>query len=187
MAGCCHRRAALCSGTWRTLQCPEVCACVRGFDAVSVLRQHLRKLPDALHVRDIVAVANVARLSEQLRCDLQDAGVSLLDCASPKPSAADISLVVELMKFVHRHPPPASLCLVSSDNDFAKVLQFLGRNDYNVVLVHGNLASRSLRSAASTAISWELLAIQMQKLGKQHTHSSNLPSTLPSRHRRPQL
>eukprot|EP00842_Homolaphlyctis_polyrhiza_P001342 jgi/Hompol1/2208/HPOL_002861-RA len=67
---------------------------VRGFDAIRRLKESLQPLK----VRSIIAVGNVARLTNDLRRELTEAGVSLLDCVSPKASAADMAIVVEMLK-----------------------------------------------------------------------------------------
>ncbi|KAH6570243.1 hypothetical protein BASA60_007847 [Batrachochytrium salamandrivorans] len=124
---------------------------IRGFDLIYKLKESVRPTK----VRRILAVGNVSRIQESQRVDLQNAGVELHDCASPKPSASDMTIVVEMLKFVYFNPPPAPICLLSSDSDFSKVLNFLSSVSYEVVVIHSSNVSSALLQAASRTITWE--------------------------------
>ena len=76
---------------------------VRTYDLVSNLktvlaRLHIAKTGQALQVLDIYAIGNLKIISDSTRKELQDCGVLTLDVASGKPSAADMSIMVEVMK-----------------------------------------------------------------------------------------
>ena len=59
---------------------------------------HQKHLGNTYRFIEIFAVGNLKQISDSTRKELQDSGVVTIDCASAKPSAADISLLIEIMK-----------------------------------------------------------------------------------------
>ncbi|KAJ3330177.1 hypothetical protein HDU76_006261 [Blyttiomyces sp. JEL0837] len=105
-------------------------------------------------LRDIVAVGSTMNMSSYLRLQLQESGVVMLDCASNKKNAADMSIMGEILKFTFFNKPPFRIYLISSDRDFAKTLHLLDGFGYFVTLIHGPSVTESLRSAAREAYEW---------------------------------
>ncbi|KAJ3211850.1 hypothetical protein HDU67_004231 [Dinochytrium kinnereticum] len=87
-------------------------------------------------IKDIVAVSAVDRMAPTIRNQLQESGVVMLDCASGKASAADMAIMVEILK------------------DFAKVLNQLDAFGYEVILIHQPNVPDALLAAAKEAYNW---------------------------------
>ncbi|KAL2913558.1 hypothetical protein HK105_207018 [Polyrhizophydium stewartii] len=132
---------------------------VRGFELVRCIKEALKL---AL-VRNIVAVCNVSRFEAGLRTELQSAGVTLIDCASTKPSASDMAIVTELLKFTFDTRPPATIVLISSDTDFSKVLCFLTSVGYETVLVHGRQVSPALLHSVGRTVAWDAIVSDVRR------------------------
>ena len=65
----------------------------------SLLQQiHQKNFGYVYQYLEIIAVGNLKQIPDITRKELQDSGVVTIDCASGKPSAADISLLIEIMK-----------------------------------------------------------------------------------------
>lgn len=82
-------------------------------------------------------------------------------------NSADRSLLVDLMYWVSRNPPPAHLFLISGDRDFASILHRLRMNNYNILLASPESAPSVLCSAASIMWHWHAL-IRGENLTGKH-------------------
>jgi hypothetical protein len=82
-------------------------------------------------------------------------------------NSADRSLLVDLMYWVSRNPPPAHLFLISGDRDFASILHRLRMNNYNILLASPESAPGVLCSAASIMWHWHAL-IRGENLTGKH-------------------
>ncbi|RKO94014.1 hypothetical protein BDK51DRAFT_25724 [Blyttiomyces helicus] len=92
-----------------------------GYTVVRRIRDYITTISPST-ITNFLAVCSI-RTFNQTRCkELEDSGVSLINCASSKDSAADITLMFELMKFVHAHRAPAEVVLISGDRDFGKAV-----------------------------------------------------------------
>ena len=100
---------------------------------------------------DLISVANISTLPKAIRRDLSNSNVILMDCASDKESGSDLSLVVEIMKFVYRYKPPARIVIVSNDWDFHKVIAFLDFVGYEVISVVREKVGCLLRAPCSVS------------------------------------
>nr|KAJ3418302.1 hypothetical protein HK105_000074 [Polyrhizophydium stewartii] len=143
---------------------------VRGFELVRCIKEALKL---AL-VRNIVAVCNVSRFEAGLRTELQSAGVTLIDCASTKPSASDMAIVTELLKFTFDTRPPATIVLISSDTDFSKVLCFLTSVGYETVLVHGRQVSPALLHSVGRTVAWDAIVSDFQSMQQMEQALSDM-------------
>ena len=74
---------------------------------------------------NITAIGNPSCLASQTMLELQDSGVALQLCTSGKPSAADITILGEIMKTIYINRPPYCIVLISGDRDFSKILNYL--------------------------------------------------------------
>eukprot|EP00122_Pirum_gemmata_P014237 Pgem_evm1s13271 len=84
-----------------------------------------------------IALGSAEKVNKITRSGLQKSGCVFIDCASPKKSAADIYLIVEIWKFTQWNPPPYSIILITGDSDFApiiSVLQHTFHYDVHVIL-----------------------------------------------------
>eukprot|EP01113_Clastostelium_recurvatum_P022384 TRINITY_DN2669_c0_g1_i2.p1 TRINITY_DN2669_c0_g1~~TRINITY_DN2669_c0_g1_i2.p1 ORF type:complete len:922 (+),score=223.04 TRINITY_DN2669_c0_g1_i2:122-2887(+) len=124
---------------------------VRGTTVVSAIRK--LSLRHGL-LRNISAVGNLKSIKEELRIELQGSAVLMHDVPSGKPSAADIAILVELLKLVCDSKPPHKIILISGDRDFSNVLNVLVFRGYEVILIHLPQVSDILKSAATQSIEW---------------------------------
>lgn len=72
-------------------------------------------------------------------------------------NSADRSLLVDLMYWVSKNPPPAHLLLISGDRDFAGILHRLRMSNYNILLASPDSAPNVLCSAATLMWQWSSL------------------------------
>lgn len=72
-------------------------------------------------------------------------------------NSADRSLLVDLMYWVSKNPPPAHLFLISGDRDFAGILHRLRMSNYNILLASPDSAPNVLCSAATIMWHWSSL------------------------------
>lgn len=72
-------------------------------------------------------------------------------------NSADRSLLVDLMYWVSRNPPPAHVFLISGDRDFAGILHRLRMNNYNILLASPESAPSVLCSASNIMWQWSSL------------------------------
>ncbi|KAJ3107626.1 hypothetical protein HDU97_003620 [Phlyctochytrium planicorne] len=115
---------------------------------------HDETLRQRRYLKDIIAVCSIDRLNPGLRTQLQDSGVVMQDCASGKPSAADMAIMVELLKFTYYTKPPFRIYLISGDSDFAKIVHQLDHFGYEVVLIHQSRVPTVLLTAAAESYYW---------------------------------
>lgn len=103
----------------------------------------------------ITAHGNTQSINHGARTDLQQSGVHLVDVPPSRKEAADKALLVDMLMFAMDHPPPATLILITGDQDFAPGMSKLKHRGYDVVLVHPRNARDSLKASASMLQSWE--------------------------------
>ncbi|KIS72113.1 uncharacterized protein UMAG_00535 [Mycosarcoma maydis] len=119
----------------------------------------------------------------QLRSELQGCGVSLIDTPkSGRKDVADKMMITDLLAYAIDQPAPATVVLISGDRDFAYPLGILRNRGYNVVLVTPPIgAVPILEASANAVLSWrqDVLGIQTNKDGKQHSSYTNNASGLP--------
>lgn len=72
-------------------------------------------------------------------------------------NSADRSLLLDLMYWVSKNPPPAHLLLISGDRDFAGILHRLRMSNYNILLASPDSAPNVLCSAATIMWQWSSL------------------------------
>ncbi|KAJ1547961.1 hypothetical protein HK096_008343, partial [Nowakowskiella sp. JEL0078] len=109
----------------------ENCQIPRGMSGYKVVRNiktFIRSKKAIL--ADIFAIGNVERLSSSVRIELEGAGVILQNVSCGKPSAADITILTEITKFVFENRPPHIIVLISGDRDFSKILSWLENVQY---------------------------------------------------------
>ncbi|TKY73874.1 Meiosis arrest female protein 1-like [Spatholobus suberectus] len=88
----------------------------------------------------------------------------------PGKNSADRFLLVDLMDWVSRNPPPAHLFLISGDGDFAGILHRLRMNNYNILLASPRQAPDVLCSAATIIWQWSSLVKGEYLSGKHFNH-----------------
>ncbi|PKI58597.1 hypothetical protein CRG98_020986 [Punica granatum] len=90
-------------------------------------------------------------------------------------NSADRSLLLDLLYWVSRNPPPAHLFLISGDRDFAGILHRLRMNNYNILLASLDNAPGVLCSAASIMWHWNSMIRGEDLIGKLYNQPPDGP------------
>ncbi|KAH6833761.1 hypothetical protein C2S53_009770 [Perilla frutescens var. hirtella] len=106
---------------------------------------------------EITAFGDVMQISRTNQEALSATGINLTHVPSGGKNSADRSLLVDLMYWVSKNPPPAHLLLISGDRDFAGILHRLRMSNYNVLLASPDSAPNVLCSAATIMWHWSSL------------------------------
>ncbi|KAL8473761.1 hypothetical protein ACS0TY_030566 [Phlomoides rotata] len=105
----------------------------------------------------ITAFGDVMQISRTNQEALSSTGINLTHVPSGGKNSADRSLLVDLMYWVSRNPPPAHIFLISGDRDFAGILHRLRMNNYNILLASPDSAPSVLCSASTIMWQWSSL------------------------------
>lgn len=112
---------------------------------------------------------------EVLRSELQASGVTLTDCphvgkkeiadkrmlgttcthCSSFPFLTYLTFTVDMFTYVIDIPPPATVIVISGDQDFAHAIAILGLRSYRVVVIAPDQASQNLLLQASDLVPWK--------------------------------
>ncbi|KAG6394556.1 hypothetical protein SASPL_145145 [Salvia splendens] len=103
---------------------------------------------------EITAFGDVMQISRTNQEALSATGINLTHVPSGGKNSADRSLLVDLMYWVSKNPPPAHLLLISGDRDFAGILHRLRMSNYNILLASPDSAPSVLCSAATIMWHW---------------------------------
>ncbi|KAL1536654.1 hypothetical protein AAHA92_29269 [Salvia divinorum] len=106
---------------------------------------------------EITAFGDVMQISRTNQEALSATGINLTHVPSGGKNSADRSLLVDLMYWVSKNPPPAHLLLISGDRDFAGILHRLRMSNYNILLASPDSAPSVLCSAATIMWHWSSL------------------------------
>ncbi|XP_042030645.1 uncharacterized protein LOC121777447 isoform X2 [Salvia splendens] len=108
---------------------------------------------------EITAFGDVMQISRTNQEALSATGINLTHVPSVVggKNSADRSLLVDLMYWVSKNPPPAHLLLISGDRDFAGILHRLRMSNYNILLASPDSAPSVLCSAATIMWHWSSL------------------------------
>ncbi|XP_057766118.1 uncharacterized protein LOC130986669 [Salvia miltiorrhiza] len=106
---------------------------------------------------EITAFGDVMQISRTNQEALSATGINLTHVPSGGKNSADRSLLVDLMYWVSKNPPPAHLLLISGDRDFAGILHRLRMSNYNILLASPDSAPNVLCSAATIMWHWSSL------------------------------
>ncbi|KAJ3049758.1 hypothetical protein HK097_009234, partial [Rhizophlyctis rosea] len=85
-----------CMIAWDIENCP-IPTGMTGAEAVRRVKDKILR-PTNLQLRDFIAVGDVEKLDRTKRSELQASGLTMIDCASTKKSAADIAIMLEIWK-----------------------------------------------------------------------------------------
>ncbi|KAJ3325446.1 hypothetical protein HDV06_004305 [Boothiomyces sp. JEL0866] len=146
----------------------------RGYTVVQQLKQL------GLKLTNIHAIGNSNQLSASTRGELEESGVSILHVSSGKSAAADIAILVEIMKLIHFTGAPHTIVLITGDRDFSKILNLLETWQYTCILIyHGNI-SPVLLNSCSRLLKWTdvLYGTHQPIAGSSPTRSQNVERKL---------
>ncbi|GFP80693.1 meiosis arrest female protein 1 [Phtheirospermum japonicum] len=105
----------------------------------------------------ITAFGDVMQIPRTNQEAISSTGITLIHVPSGGKNSADRSLLLDLMYWVSKNPPPAHLFLISGDRDFACILHRLRMNNYNILLASLDSAPSVLCSAATIMWQWSSL------------------------------
>ncbi|KAI8894804.1 limkain-b1-type NYN domain-containing protein [Globomyces pollinis-pini] len=105
-----------------------------GYDIVKKINDFLSN--KNVQLTNIFAIGNTSGLAAKVKFELEESGVIVQNASNGKESAADISLILEVMKNIYYHKPPHTIVLISGDRDFLKMINFLTSSKYTVILIH---------------------------------------------------
>ena len=125
---------------------------MKGYEVVVKIKDFIAN--NELQLTNIIAIGNPASLAAQTMIELQESGVSLQLCTTGKPSAADITILGEIMKMIYFNRPPYCIVLISGDRDFSKILNFLVGVRYRVILIHSGEISPILEHSTKESVAW---------------------------------
>ncbi|CAA0839210.1 Putative endonuclease or glycosyl hydrolase [Striga hermonthica] len=105
----------------------------------------------------ITAFGDIMQISRTNQQALSSNGITLIHVPSGGKNSADRSLLIHLMSWVSRNPPPAHIFLISGDSDFSDILHRLRMENYNILLASPDTAPSVLCSAATIMWQWSSL------------------------------
>ncbi|KAK4772755.1 hypothetical protein SAY86_014530 [Trapa natans] len=123
----------------------------------------------------ITAFGDVLQLSRANQEALSCTGINLTHIPNGGKNSADRSLLVDLLYWVSRNPPPAHLFLISGDRDFAGILHKLRMNNYNILLASPENVPGVLCSAASIMWHWSSMISGEDLVGKIYNQPPDGP------------
>ncbi|XP_038710609.1 uncharacterized protein LOC120005176 isoform X2 [Tripterygium wilfordii] len=123
----------------------------------------------------ITAFGDTLQLSRANQEALSSTGINLTHIPNGGKNSADRSLLVDLMYWVSKNPPPAHLFLISGDRDFASILHRLRMNNYNILLASTDAVPGVLCSAASIMWNWNSLVRGENVTGKHFNQPPDGP------------
>lgn len=133
---------------------------MRGIAVEKQLRKALRQYG---RIYQVNAYAEMTKIPEKLRMELQRSGVHLIDTPHVKEKeVADFMIITDMYVFAHKNEPPQRVALISGDSGYAYSLAKLRQLDYEVVLiVPPSGVSSILREQADIILEWnEIMDIQ---------------------------
>ncbi|CAH9099813.1 unnamed protein product [Cuscuta epithymum] len=123
----------------------------------------------------ITAFGDLMQMSRVNQDSLSSTGITFTHVPNGGKNSADRSLLVDLMYWVSRNPPPAHLFLISGDRDFASILHRLRMNNYNILLASLEIVPNALSSAASIIWQWNALISGENLNGKRFNQPPDGP------------
>ncbi|KAK4264811.1 hypothetical protein QN277_025939 [Acacia crassicarpa] len=123
----------------------------------------------------IKAFGDVLRLSTANQEALSSTGINLVHIPDGGKNPAHGSLLVDLMHWVSKNPPPAHLFLITDNRAFADMLHRLRLDNYNILLAAPARAPNVLCNAATIMWHWNSLITGENLDGK---HFNNPPDGL---------
>ncbi|MQL85193.1 hypothetical protein Taro_017714 [Colocasia esculenta] len=118
----------------------------------------------------ITAFGDVSRMTHAALDALCTSGVRLNHVPICEKNSSDRSLLVDLVYWVARNPPPLHFFLISSNRAFANILHRLRMNNYNILLASKRGASCALMSSATVMWQWSTLVSGESLTGMHVNH-----------------
>lgn len=142
---------------------------VNGYRITHCITEALRTkgIKGPLQIR---AFGDVLRLSTANQEALSSTGINLVHIPNGGKNPAHGSLLVELMHWVSKNPPPAHLFLITDNRVFADMLHRLRLDNYNILLATPAGAPKVLCNAATIMWHWNSLIRGQNLDGKHFNH-----------------
>ncbi|XP_028798345.1 uncharacterized protein LOC114753793 [Neltuma alba] len=118
----------------------------------------------------IKAFGDVLRLPIANQEALSSTGINLVHVPNGGKNPAHGSLLVELMHWVSKNPPPAHLFLITDNRVFADMLHRLRLDNYNILLATPTKGPKVLCNAATIMWHWDSLVRGENLDGKHFNH-----------------
>ena len=141
----------------------ENCPPPSKMSGIAVERQLRKALRQYGRIYQVNAYAEMIKIPQELRVELQRSGIHLIDTPHVKEKeVADFAIITDMFVFAHKNAPPQHIALISGDSGFAYSLAKLRQLDYRVVLiVPPSGVSSILREQADMILEWnEVMEIQ---------------------------
>ncbi|KZP18849.1 hypothetical protein FIBSPDRAFT_666079, partial [Athelia psychrophila] len=86
------------------------------------------------------------------RYDLQAAGVSSVGCA--QDGTKNVTISTDMLVYAMDHPAPATLVVISDDNQLTYACSILRMRKYRVVVISSSHAGQLMKRRASAFVDW---------------------------------
>lgn len=74
-----------------------------------------------------------------------------------KRDDVDDEIEIQLLQFALKHEPPSPVLIIAGDRDYARIVRFLRKMGFVVILAYTNDAPEELRESTPFSVSWEKL------------------------------